>query len=216
MKALPLVLLVMGMTSSLAVAQESEVTLTILSGNMQLIRNDFVGPPSTMCLSNLIGGQVPPGSQFIRFDAQRQTYLPAITRDREGSWGPGGTTVLARGAAYWLCIPPQGGLVTNVQYQVTLTGDIPSSSTSMSCVPRYNAVCYPYPVTRAWTNTQFAKICPSGSSMGLWNPLTKVFDVSMRGTRAWSPANTTVLPGQGFFVSFNGAAPTNFTESLPY
>lgn len=210
------ILLMMAMASSLALAQSSQVTITIGSGNMQLIRNDFIGPSSSMCLSNLIGGQVPPGSQFVSFDSSRQLYFPAITRDREGSWGPRGTTVLARGVAYWLGIPPQGGLVTSSQYQVTLTGDIPSSSTAMSCVPNINAAGYPYPVATTWTNTQFAKTCRSGAWIGLWNPATKGFDFSMRGARSWSPATMTVQPGQGFFVNYSGATPTNFTESLPY
>mgnify|MGYP001313683036 CR=1 FL=1 len=216
MKALPLVLLVMGMTSSLAVAQVSQVTLTMSSSNQYLIRNDFIGSDESMALATLIGGQVPPGSQFIRFDAGQQAYLPTITRDRSGSWGPGGTTVLERGVAYWLRIPPQGGLVVSSHYQVTLSGTIPAAATTVPVRPQANPIGYPYPVTQYWTNTQLAKSCPQGSSVSFWDPISRIFSTAARGTRAWVPATNKATAGQGYFVNFKSLVPTNIVEPLPY
>lgn len=197
-------------------AQESSVVMSLVTNRQYLIRNDFIGPDSAMSLATLISNQVPPGSQFIRFDASRQAYLPTITRDRSGSWGPAGTTVLVRGEAYWLRIPPMGGLVTSSQYQVTLTGTIPVSDTVVTSVPLFNAAGYPYPVSRQWTNTQYAKSLPNSSQLRTWNTTNQDFFTATKGIHGWSSSTLILSPGQGFFVYRNSASPSNFTEAVPY
>lgn len=217
-RLLSLLILTTLLAASTAMAQTSQVTLLLQSGAQHLLRNDYDGPPNSVCLSNLIGGQVPPGSQCIRFDPVTQGYQPAISRDRDGSWGPAGTTVLARGAAFWLRIPPQGGLVVSSQYEVTFSGNVPTSSFLVTSYPQGNAVGYPYPSSALWTNTQYAKSSPAGSQLMVWNPTNQTFGGYLRtGPGGWSLAASVVLPpGRGCFVFRNSSASTNFIEPKPY
>lgn len=205
--------------AAMAQAQLSQVTLVLNSGQQHLIRNDYDGTPSEMSLANLIGTQVPPGSQFIRFDPVAQAYLPTITRDRYGSWGPAGTTVLARGVAYWLNIPPQGGLVSNSSYSVTLSGTIPSVATTVVATTNYNAMGYPYPADCIWSNTALAVASPNGSYVYFWNPEYTTFYQGMKSTKGtgWPPTvGGTLEAGLGFFLKSAGTNVVSVVEPLPY
>ena len=202
-----------------ASAQLTQVTLVLNSGQQHLIRNDYDGTPSEMSLANVISNQVPPGSQFIRFDSGTQAYLPTITQDRYGSWGPGGTTVLSRGVAYWLCIPPQGGLVSNSSYEVTLSGTIPSAATTVVASTNYNAMGYPYPVDCIWSNTALAVASPNGSVVYFWNSEYTTFYTGQKSTKGtgWPPAvGGTLEAGLGFFLKSAGADAVSVVERLPY
>lgn len=205
----------------LAFSQTSQVTLTLYSGKQHLIRYDYDGSSSARSLANTIGTQVPPGSTFIRFDPLNQVYLPAVTLDTSGSWGPAGTTALERGVAYWLGLPPVDGLwVTTGRYYVTLSGDVPVSNLTMACRPKWNALGYPYPVDRHFTNTQYAKSAPLGSQMILWDTSTQTFTAPSGKSKiaGWiAPASTTVLAvGQGYFLTNPNAVSTNIVEPKPY
>ena len=202
-----------------ASAQLPQVTLVLNSGQQHLIRNDYDGTASEMSLANLIGNQVPPGSQFIRFDSGTQAYLPTITQDRFGSWGPAGTTVLSRGVAYWLCIPPQGGLVSNSSYEVTLSGTTPSAATTIEAITNYNAMGYPYPVDCIWSNTALAVACPNGSYVYFWNSEYTTFYGGQKSTKGtgWPPAVGGALEaGIGFFLKPFGTNVVSVVEPLPY
>jgi hypothetical protein len=213
--------LVLLATAPLVLAQMSQVTLVLYSGQQHLIRYDYDGSSAARSLANVIGSQVPPGSTFIEFDPVAQAYRPAITRDTEGSWGPRGTTVLQRGTAYWLGIPPVDGIwVLTNSYTVTLTGDVPVSNLTMVCKPLWGAVGYPYPVDRLFTNTQYAKIVANGSQMILWDASSQTFlpPASKTKIAGWTaPASTSVLTaGQGYFLRSASAAATNIVETKPY
>ena len=200
-------------------AQTSQVTLVLNSGQQHLIRNDYEGSPSNMSLAVMIGNQVPPGSQFIQFDTNTQAYLPTITQDRYGSWGPAGTTVLSRGVAYWLRIPSQGGLVSNSAYEVMLSGTIPGSDTTIQVSTNYNAFGYPYPVDCIWTNTALAVACPNGSYVYFWYPENNTFMGSMKSTKGtgWPPiAGVTLEAGRGYFLRPVGSNAVSVVEPLPY
>ena len=211
-------LIALALLSGAVRAQNSSVTVTINSGTPFLMRNDYDGTDSSLCLSNLIGGQVPPGSQCILFDPVLQSYRPAIFRDRDGSWGPAGPTVLARGSAYWLRIPSQGGLVVSSSYQVTLSGVIPASTFSVTSVPQGNAVGYPYPEPALSAIPNVMLSSPLSSQLWVWNPTNLIFNVYSRsGPGGWGMASAVVLPpGSGCFVFRSGSATTNFLEPKPY
>lgn len=202
-----------------AYAQTSQVTLVLNSGQQHLIRNDYDGAASNMSLASLIGSQVPPGSQFIQFDADTQAYLPTITQDRYGSWGPAGTAVLFRGVAYWLRIPPQGGLVASNQYHVTFTGTVPASDTTITVSSNFNALGYPYPVDGIWGQTALAATCPNGSYVYFWDTTLQYFSSGVKSTKdgAWPPymATKSLQAGEGFFFRLVGTNVLNVVELLP-
>ena len=211
-----IVLAVLGAWLS-ASAQMSQVTLVLNSGQQHLIRNDYEGTPGEMSLANLIGNQVPPGSQFIRFDSGAQAYLPTITQDRYGSWGPAGTTVLSRGVAYWLNIPPQGGLVSNSSYEVTLSGTIPSAATTIEAITNYNAMGFPYPADCIWSNTALAVASPNGSYVYFWNSEYTTFYGGQKTTKGWPPSVGGALEaGVGYFLKTAGTSVVSVVEPLPY
>ena len=201
-------------------AQMEQVTLDLNSGQQHLIRNDYEGAASNMSLAVLIGNQVPPGSQFIQFDTNAQAYLPTITQDRYGSWGPAGTTVLARGVAYWLRIPPQGGVVASNQYHVTLAGTIPAGDTTITVSSNFNALGYPYPVDGIWGQTALAATCPNGSYVYFWDTTLQYFSSGVKSTKdgAWPPymATKSLQAGEGFFFRLVGTNVLNVVEPLPY
>lgn len=199
-----------------ALAQTSQVTVMLLSGTQHLLRNDYEGTPNSLCLSNLIGGQVPPGSQFMWFDESLQQYRPTVTRVLDGGWGPAGTTVLTRGKAFWIRIPPLGGLVASSQYAVTFSGDIPTNATTVHLDPGYNAYGYPFPVTQYWTNTQVAKSVPSSSMLLVWQPTMFTFQGYPKTRSGWSAGALTLTPGQGVFVALSSVVATNILEPRPY
>lgn len=221
MKTTLRILAALSLVPLLVFGQTSQVTLTLFSGMQHLIRYDYEGSSSARSLANTIGNQVPPGSTFIRFDRAQQAYLPAVTLDTSGSWGPAGTSELARGVAYWLGIPPIDGIwVTTGQYFVTLSGDVPTSHLSMVCSPGWNAVGYPYPVARHFTNTQYAKSAPNSSQMIIFDVSSQTFGAPSAKSKVagWSmPASTTVLvEGQGYFLKSGSALATNLVEPKPY
>ena len=89
----------------------------------------------------------------------------------------------------------------------------------MVCRPKWNAVGYPYPLDRHFTNTQYAKTAPNGSQMILWDTSTQTFIPSSKSKIAgWTaPASTAVLAvGQGSFLMTPNAVSTNLVEPKPY
>ena len=215
-RLLSLLILTTLLAASTAMAQTSQVTLLLQSGTQHLLRNDYEGPPNSLCLSNLIGGQVPPGSQFLWYEEAPPRYRPSVTRVLDGGWGPAGTTVLTRGKAFWIRIPPQGGLVASSQYAVTFSGEIPTNATTVHLEPGYNTYGYPYPVNQYWTNTQVAKSLPNGSMLMVWQSGMLTFQGYPKTRGGWSGGPPVLTPGQGVFVSLGSAVATNILEPRPY
>ena len=196
-----------------------QTTLILNSGMQHLIRYDYEFPESSRTLNALIGQQVPPGSQFITMDVANQVYWPTITQDREGSWGPRGTTTLARGVAYWLRIPPVGGLVTSNQYVVTMSGTTPTTNTTQTVQPSViNPLGYPYPVDRAWTSTAMATAIPNLSMVWFWDSAGGGLTMSQKSAKgAWMGLALTkqLQTGEGYFLQIPGSTPLNVVEPLP-
>lgn len=212
-------LLVLGMILGIhAWAETGAVTLQLGSGREHLIRYDFDGAPANQTLENLIGQQVPPGSQFIAMDVANQAYWPTITQDSSGSWGPRGTSTLSRGVAYWLRIPPVGGFVTSNQYVVTLTGDVPTEATTITAAGngKFSPLGYPYPVDSVFGRTALAAAAPMGSTVYFWTGAS--LSGGTKGSKGWAAAqsNQLVRPGEGFFLKTpSGSADLNVVEPLP-
>lgn len=199
------------------------VKLTLKTNNLYLIRNDFVGLNAPIALSNAIGRQVPPGSQFLRFNEGTQTYLPTLTQAGSGSWGPGGSNILVRGQAYWIRMPAfNGGTVNSNEYQLFLMGEVPDSitapTTSLSTVTGLNIDGYPYPTDARWTNTQYAKSVPAGTQLLIWNETNQTYNATLTkaGSGSWGPVGNALVikPGQGFFVRATNVVA--FGEAKPY
>lgn len=204
----------------LSAAATGQTKLILTSGQQHLIRYDYDAPASSRTLNALIGQQVPPGSQFISMDVANQAYRPTITLDREGSWGPRGTTTLARGVAYFLRIPPPGGLVASNQYSVTLTGTTPTEATTITAAGNgfVSPLGYPYPVDRQWSATALFAAAPMGSTVYFWDSQQQFFAGGQKGAKGWMPAqaNYTIKSGEGFFFTTPpGGAELNIVEPLP-
>lgn len=201
-------------------AATGQTTLVLNSGKQHLIRYDYEVPASSRTLNALIGQQVPPGSQFISMDVVNQAYWPTITLDREGSWGPRGTTTLARGVAYWLRIPPQGGLVTSNQYAVTLAGTVPTTEKTLTAAGNgfISPLGYPYPQDKLFGQTALSAAAPANSTVYFWDPTNMYFMAGTKSLKGWMPAqaNYTIKSGEGFFFKTPpGGAELNVVEPLP-
>lgn len=195
-----------------------QTTLILGSGQQHLIRYDYDGSPPSTTLNALIGQQVPPGSQFIWMDVPGQAYWPTVTMDRHGSWGPQGSTTLYRGVAYWLRIPPPGGLVTSNQYSVTLGGTIPAEATTITAAGdgKFSPLGYPYPQDAVFGRTALAAAAPMGSIVYFWTGTA--FSGGSKSSKGWASAqsNQVIKTGEGFFFKTPSGAPElNVVEPLP-
>lgn len=197
-----------------------QTTLVLKSGMQHLIRYDYEFPAASRTLNALIGQQVPPGSQFIYMDVANQAYWPTITLDRQGSWGPRGTTTLARGVSYFLRIPPQGGLVASNQYSVTLAGYVPTTPATLTAAGNgfVSPLGYPYPTNKLFGQTALSAAAPANSMVFFWDPTNRYFTAGAKSLKGWMPAqaNYTIQSGEGFFFKTpSGGAELNVVEPLP-
>ena len=196
-----------------------QTTLILSSGRQHLIRYDYEGEPADTTLSAQIGQQVPPGSQFIWMDVANQQYRSTVTLDRQGSWGPRGTTTLHRGVAYWLRIPPVGGLVTSNQYSVTLSGQDPTSPATLTAAANMavSPLGYPYPSNKTFGTMAMSAAAPIGSYVYFWDAPSQLFYGGAKSSKGWAAAfsNKLVNAGEGYFFRNNSAATLNVVEPLP-
>jgi len=208
--ALVCLIAVMGPWHSLQ-AQSTSLVLTLNSGQRALFRYAFDGGT----VATTIGSQVPPGSQLIAFNGATQ-YQPTITRDRDGWWGPRGTTALARGNAYWLYIPPVGGLVVSSQYTLTFSGALATGPFTLTNAFGYNGVGYPYPVDYFWTNSQCAKSARNNSTLSLWDQPSQSFVGSFKNSRGvWSGVAVTAVVKAVHGVVLFSTGSTVYVETNP-
>ena len=163
-----------------------------------------------MCISNLVGDQLPVNSWAHIWDRTKNGYY-STSKTRSG-WGSIGTSNIMRGDAFWL---QNGSLTAN--YVVVFSGEVPDSTleatTTVSQISQVDAVGYPYPADILWTNTTLAKNSLVGDWLHVWNGAGYVSYSKTRG--GWGVAETnTIRLGQGFwFQTTNTVA---WTESVPY
>lgn len=221
MKKLALALIGLTLVGSSAFAQTTGVLsrnavgyvrIDAVRSNLHFIANNFFelnGAPITV--TNLLGAQVPVGSQVLVWDPSAQQYRPE-SRTVVG-WSPG-TNRLIPGRGFWLRIP--GNAVSN-SYPVFLMGEVPDKTTAptstQSIAVGLNMVGMSYPVSTKWTNTSLAKSAPIGAQVLFWGSNGQYVPAS-RTVVGWSPNTNVINPGQGFW--YRSSVVTNWTETKPY
>lgn len=226
MKRIQVLILTISLVTAMAMAAETNVSsvnvvgytkvsvpsngLTLVALNLESISG------ANMCISNLVGNQLPNGSYAFIWDrgGVQGSYINCSKSSRSG-WTPG-TNILHRGDAFWLYVP--GSVATAAQYEVVLSGEVPDSTlestTTVDNIRSVDAVGYPYPTDTLWTNTTLAKGAPVGSYVHVWNGAA--YDTYNKGARSgWTtPAGFVLRMGQAFW--FQTVAATNWTEIVPY
>jgi hypothetical protein len=96
------------------------------------------------------------------------------------------------------------------RYDVYMLGEVPgatnvSDTTDMTVAGALNLLGFPYPVSVAWTGTAMAATAPGeGDKLYKWTgsgySVTTYESAGKGGGFAWSPADTMIDPGEGFFL----------------
>lgn len=223
MKKIVIAALALGLVGSAAFAQTNSVLsrnavgyvkVDMAKSNLHFVAHNFVdinGGPVTV--TNLIGNQLPLGSQVLVWNPSGQSYVGEL-RGVTG-WSPG-TNRLTPGRGFWVRVP-SGGSISNL-YSVYLMGEVPDKTTlptsTVAVVSGLNMLGSPYPVATRWTNTAIAKSAPLGAQLLRWDPSLQSYVGSLKGVTGWSPTTNVLYPGQGFW--FRTTSNTNWIESKPY
>ena len=223
MKKMIVTMLALTLAGSAAFAQSSNAVLSrnavgyvkveAVRSNLHFVSHNFVdinGGPVTV--TNLLGTQVPLGSQVLLWNPSSQGYI--VEQRQVTGWNPG-TNRLNTGRGFWLRIPT--GAASN-SYQVYLMGEVPDKTTqptsTVAISSGLNMLGYPFPVTDFWTNTTLAKQSGLGAQLITWNPNGQAYLVAQRQITGWNPATNRLNPGQGFW--YRTTATTNWTTVKPY
>ncbi len=204
----------------------------VSTGQLALVRCDFLTMGASLTVSNVFGATLPIGAQLYFWNGtnyQIETYsryFVSPPANYATNWAPG-TNLLVTGKAFWIRLP---AVAPQSSYDVTVSGEVPGStrqpSNTVSVLPGLNMVGYSYPTTIAWTNTTLAKQAEIGDRLYVWDGSSysiynyaRVF-VSPPANYAtnWGGGQSVVLnPGQGFWYSRGvSASPISWTEILPY
>jgi len=162
-------------------------------------------------LQELVGNQLPGGSEAFIWDRVNKGYIPATLS--RGNWTA--TNVILRGDAIWLRPSANSGPQT-----VTFMGEVPSENNNASTTTVHNisgidAVGYAYPVDKVWTETSLAAAVPNASELLVWNIETQGYETFTKSRGAWTtPAGYEIKAGQGFWI--RTADPVDWVEGIPY
>lgn len=224
MKRLLALLMAVGMTATIASAQEvlsqnavGYVKVDLEAGNLYLLRNDFESVDgSPMSIANVLDEQVPVGTIVTLFDEVAQSYLPGIGRGAFG-WAVAASNVLERGGAFFVQMPASP---PDPSYELFIMGEVPDANTPMNAVPGINMAGLPYPASIEWLDSVYSSELPVGSILTLWDVGTQSYLPGIgRGPFGWAAAATglSIEPGEGFFVTIPTAeSPIAFDETKPY
>lgn len=211
-----------GQTNVLSQNAVGYVKVTIPDGGLALIRPDFeqLDPSVPADMNNLIGDQLPNGSQAHIWDVGTSAYVTELKGGRAGAW-PNPGRVVERGEAFWLEIPDSSG---QADWDVYIMGEVPgannnSETSSVLAISGVDAVGYPFPAAIVWGETSLATNLPLDSLLHLWNIDTQSYESFLKGGRGgdWGAAETKVIePGTAFWVEVGDASVIDWTEAKPY
>jgi hypothetical protein len=229
MKRIIAAALVAGLAVAAAQAQTNQVlsrnavgyeriTVPTRDGGYRLVRLDFIGLGGDVTVSNMLGTQLPDGSQAVFYNEASQGYQVYGKNTR--GWGVGNTAVVDTAQGFFLS-GPTSAVPTN--YQVYLMGEVPDRFTQPSnYIPSVGGPAtpfrlsgYPFPVALQWTNVQLMNQLPANSQIVTFDGAT--YSVAAKHpTRGWpAPLMTNYLQvGQGFFIKTTTTV--SWTETKPY
>ena len=205
---------------------------TVSTGQLALVRCDFLSVGSPLTVSNVFGTTLPIGTQLYFWNGLAYTidtysrYLVSPPSNYATNWAPG-TNLLVTGKAFWIRLP---AVAPQPSYDITVAGEVPGNtrqpSNTVGVLPGLNMVGYSYPTQIAWTNTTMASQAVIGDRLYLWNGSAyNIYNYARilvsppsNYKTNWGGAKSVVLqPGQGFWYSRDAAAaPFNWTEIAPY
>lgn len=218
MKRVVVMICVLGMLVSSAMATNGVSSVNVVGfqnveippDGLALVTVSFL-PFTNATLQNLIGDQLPSGSEAYIWDRVSSGYI-VDSRTRTG-WTK--TNIILRGDALWL--RPKSGTGTN---SVQFSGEVPSvangaASTTITGLTGLNAIGYAYPADVVWTNTPLSLAMPSAGELYVWDPVAG-YEVFSKSRTGWStPDGYTIPAGKGFWVNM-GSATNDWTQVIPY
>jgi hypothetical protein len=226
MKKLMACLLAVGMTASIAGAQEvlsrnavGYVKQEIAGGKLFLVSQPFVNLETGLdshSLTNVLNA-VPGGTIVSIWNQNAQSYVN-FSRTARGVWdGAAQTSLVSRGQAMFLRIPVGAG--TN---EVVFMGEVPDKDnaplTPQSRVPGLSFVGYPYPASIAFTSAVMAVELPGGAIASRWDAALQTYvNYSKTARGVWDGAAqaATINAGDAFIIRSTATA-NNWDEIKPY
>lgn len=220
MKKMLLVMAATALVGASAVQAQSETvtsvnvvgyyTVTIPSNGLALVTPVLEGFGAGT-LEDIIGAQLPVGSEALLWDRVNKTYIPA-SRGR-GGWSS--TNLILRGDGVWLRPTLGSGEVT-----VTFMGEVPAANnmgttTTVANISGVDAVGYGYPVDFDWTNSALSQAVPTGAELLIWNVAGQTYNPYSKGRGGWTtPAGFKIKAGEAFWIRTTNAV--DWVQTVPY
>ena len=208
---------------------------------LSLVAFPFVAIDSDQSITNLLGGQLTPGSNVgdadtISFwDAGAQSYQRVYRSVFNGNeWAdssnPFGVTTqeLFIGRAFW--VRSNNGAADQV---LNMSGEIVTDNTvTQQVIAGLNLLSYPYNAEVSMTNTTLSASMTPGSNLGdsdtisIWDVDTQSYIRYYRSVFAgnqwaassdpFTPVDLKIQMGQGFWLNRQAAGAFTWTETKPY
>lgn len=222
MKKLMALLLAVGMTASIAGAQEvlsrnavGYVKTTIERGDVDLLSLNFnpLGETDYYTVDDLFGDQLPSGSAVFVWDADSQEYVVENRFPGPAGWQPN-TAELRPGMSFFVRV---GASAPEEEYEVVMMGEVlDEESVTLSGATGLTALSVPFPVSMMFVETDLAEILPVGSALFYWDAAMQEYQtINKFPGVGWIPDDFVVEPGKGFFVRNSGAG-FSWVEDKPY
>jgi len=222
MKKLVCLLVGMATMASVSMAQTNVlsqnavgyVKKTIQPGEFDLIVSPFEKiDGTTPTLSELLP-DVPNNTNVLLWDDVNQTYNQ-IQKNFLGQWPS--DPEIARGTGFFVQIPASAPAAVDIYLLGEVPGATTWATTDLSLAEGFTMIGVPYPVAMTVESSGLGDAIPNNNSILLWDSTGQTYlQVSKNFLGAWSPANTVIEPGSGFFVSLSTAGGATYTETAPY
>jgi hypothetical protein len=212
-------ILAVSMTAGIVSAQEPVLSRNAvgyikheLPAGFSVIQNTFEPLELAMTIANTFGAL----PNLTRLHLWNGSAYQTITKTALG-WGNAGTNVIRRGDAFWIEIPSTVGTNT---VSLVLMGEVPDEisapTTDMDANPGFNFIGFPYPASRAWSNTIFAASSPNLSRLHIWTG--SGYQTFTKTALGWGAAGALIMePGQGFWLEWpSTSSPQTLSVEKPY